>query len=1120
MRKTVLLCIVILAVPIARQYCQTSEGNASVRIWEEAKVLPTYLVEPSSTSPRFYDGRAYQGAQGRVYPYPINENLSRVMADKSYKMVYLENEYIKVDVLPEIGGRLWGALDKTDRYDFVYRQHVVKPALIGMLGAWLEGGIEWNFPHHHRANAFMPVDYDIQQNTDGSATLWIGELELRDRMKFMLGISVYPGKSYFEVTFRPTNTTPFTNSFLYFANTSVHTDVNYQVLFPPSTIFGTYHAKNQFLNWPVSHEVFNDIDYTSGVDVSWWKNHEDWTSIFAYNYEDDFVGGYDHGKEAGTVIVSNHNIAPGKKFWTWSTGPRGQMWDKALTDSDGPALELMVGGYSDNQPDYSWLQPYESKYLKQYWYPVRGIRGVKNASIEAAVNLEFPEDGKAFVGIVSTSSRKNARVVLEINNTAVLSETIDIDPAHPFIKVVSIPKNTDENQVRVSLLSSDSTEVISYQPLKKEEKPFPEVTKPPRSPQEIETIEELYQTGLRTTQFHSASFEPYPYYEEALRRDPGDYRVNTASGLLYLRRGMFSVAEQHLITAVDRITRNHTKARDGEAWYYLGVCPRFLGKEDEAYKNLYQATWSYAYHSAAYFQLAQIDCKRGRFDLALDHLDRSLATNSGNIKARNLKSAVLRRMDKPVLAMEISSRTSEFDRLDFGSRFEYYLASASSGNGLVSSESLQELKGKMRDYTQSYLELSLDYANAGLLDEAIDVLENPGLHDTWEGDRPLHYYYLGYFWNKKGDARKAADYLLKASAESPDYCFPFRLEEIDILETAMRLNPSDAKAPYYLGNLLFEPQPERAVSLWEKSRDLDDTFAMVHRNLGLSYYKTLNDISNSIASYEKAISLYSDEQRWFFELDLIYAAARENPEKRLKIFTDHQDVILKNNVVDALSRQILILVQLGRYDEALQICNSRTFPQWEGVDRMFGSYLNAYLLKGYHNLLKGNTKEALSDGMSAMKYPENMMVAREYRGGRGCEVYYFVGTVYEKMGNRKKAREAWTTGANLRQEDQLSDIYFYKAMCLKKLGRVEEADAIFDSLVRLGKERVEKEEIDFFAKFGEKMTPDDRRSDAHYLIGLGYLGKDQKAEAEQEFAEAMRYNSNHIWAKEYLSQLR
>jgi hypothetical protein len=272
-------------------------------------------------------------------------------------MVYLENEYIKVDIMPHIGGRLWGARQKSNEYDFFYRQHVVKAGARGYAGAWLEGGIEWNFPHHHRANAYMPVDYDLQENPDGSATLWIGEQEIRDRMKFMLGISVYPGKSYFEVTFRPLNTTPFANSFLYFANASVHTNEDYQVIFPPSTEFGTAHAKNRFLRWPVSHEVFEGNDYRHGVDVSWWKNHPEWTSIFAYNYEEGFVGGYDHSKNAGTVIVSNHHLGAGKKFWTWGTGPRGQAWDVALTDDDGPALELMVGGYSDNQPDYSWLQP-------------------------------------------------------------------------------------------------------------------------------------------------------------------------------------------------------------------------------------------------------------------------------------------------------------------------------------------------------------------------------------------------------------------------------------------------------------------------------------------------------------------------------------------------------------------------------------------------------------------------------------------------------------------------------------------------------------------------------------------------------------------------------------------
>lgn len=1092
-----------------------------VKIWEESTLIPTYVVDPASTTPRFYDGRAYQGAQGRVYPYPINENLSRRKVDREYLMVYIENEYIKVDVLPEIGGRLWGALDKTNNHEFIYRQHVVKPALVGMLGAWLEGGIEWNFPHHHRPNAFMPVDYDIRENPDGSATLWIGELEIRDRMKFMLGISVYPGKSYFEVTFHPINATPFTNSFLYFANTSVHTNDNYQVLFPPSTVLGTYHAKNEFLKWPISHEVFNDVDYTRGVDVSWWKNHEEWTSIFAYNYEDDFVGGYDHGIGAGTMIVSNHNIAPGKKFWTWSNGPRGKMWDKSLTDSDGPALELMVGGYSDNQPDYSWLQPYESKYLKQYWYPIRGINGVKNAGIDAAVNLEFPVNGKLSLGFNTTSRQENAKVLVTIKDKTIFEQKITIDPANPFIKEIGVPLNTIQTDVRVTLSSVEGKELISYQPAENPDLPFPEVTRPPKSPKEISSVEELYQAGLRISQFHSASLEPYPYYEEALSRDPGDYRVNTALGLLYLRRGIYDKAENHLRAAVKRITQNHTKPRDGEAYYYLGLCQRFRGEEKEAYKNFYQATWSYAFHSAAYFQLAQMDFSRGNYDLVLENIDRSLTTNANNTRARNLKSALLRKQNLPALALEVSSATMEFDPLDFGSRFESFLANKLLGNNPESGKILLELKRKMRGYSESCLELSLEYANAGLIDEAIEVLSDSELTSLGTiGDSPMREYYLGFFCSKKGDSSKALDHLKKASMMSPDYCFPFRLEEIEILETARSINPSDSKAPFYLGNLLFEMQPEKAISFWEKSSELDGSFALVHRNLGMAYYKTYNDIARSVASYEKAVSLNRSEQRWFFELDLIYAAARTDPVKRLKLLMDNREVIENNNVVDALSRIILLLVQSGRYDEALAMCGSRDFPQWEGVDKMYGSYLNACLLRGYGHLRAGRYKEALNDGFTAQKYPENMMVAEEYRGGRACEAYYFVGLVYEKMGNLKNAREAWTKAVNLRQNDQLSDIYFYKAMCLKKLGKTDEAGKIFNGLISYGKERLEREEIDFFAKFGERLTPDDRKADAHYLIGLGYLGKDMQQEAKKEFSDAEKLNMNHIWAKEYLSRLQ
>ena len=202
MKKTATI-ITSLVCMLTCLYGQSPDSQSAARIWQESVSFPTFLVDDPDLNPRFYDGRAYQGAQGRVYPYPIYESLSDTRVMKDYDLVFLENDYIKIDILPEIGGRLFGALDKTNGYDFIYRQHVIKPALIGMLGAWISGGIEWNFPHHHRATAYMPVDYTMVENDDGSATLWIGELEIRHRMKFMLGLTVYPGKSYFEVTFRP-----------------------------------------------------------------------------------------------------------------------------------------------------------------------------------------------------------------------------------------------------------------------------------------------------------------------------------------------------------------------------------------------------------------------------------------------------------------------------------------------------------------------------------------------------------------------------------------------------------------------------------------------------------------------------------------------------------------------------------------------------------------------------------------------------------------------------------------------------------------------------------------------------------------------------------------------------
>ena len=361
-------------------------------------------------------------------------------------MVYLENEYVRIGVLPEIGGRIFEGIDKTNNYNFFYRQHVIKPALIGLIGAWISGGVEWNIPHHHRATTFIPVQYRTEENADGSKTIWVGELEVRHRMRWAVGYTLRPGKSYLEASIRILNRTPVVNTMLCFANVAVHANENYQVIFPPSTQFGTYHSKREFINWPIANSRYGGADFTAGVDVSWYKNHISANSIFAWNYEDDFFAGYDHGKQAGLMSVADHNVAPGKKLWTWGNGPRGRMWDRILTDDDGPYIELMVGAYSDNQPDYSWLQPYETKSFSMYWYPFREIGGVKKANLEAAVNLDV-KDGKATVGFCTTSAHPAAKVSLKAGTRVLLDETVAIDPGKPFVKEVALPAGIDEHDL-------------------------------------------------------------------------------------------------------------------------------------------------------------------------------------------------------------------------------------------------------------------------------------------------------------------------------------------------------------------------------------------------------------------------------------------------------------------------------------------------------------------------------------------------------------------------------------------------------------------------------------------------------------------------------------------------
>jgi len=1075
--------------------------DSAVSARQENLVIPTYLPGAPERNPMFYFGRAYQGAKGPVYPYPLLDVLTDERVEKKYTALVLENEYVRYCVLPEVGGRIFEAVDKTNGSNFFYRQHVIKPALIGMLGAWISGGVEWNIPHHHRATTFMPVDWTITENADGSKTIWVGELELRHRMRWLVGLTLRPGSSALEVAYRITNRTPFAHSVLCWANAAVHADEDYQIIFPPSTGLATFHGKNQFSHWPISREVYNGVDYTRGVDVSWWKNHPSPTSFFALESEEDFFAGYDHGQNAGVVFVGDHTLVPGKKFWTWGTASEGARWEKILTDHDGPYLELMFGSFSDNQPDYSWIAPGEVKTVKQYWYPIRAIGAVKNANKDAACNLEVRGGGRVFLGFMTTAVRENVRILLQAGEKVVYDTTADLGPGMPFTTEVQLPQPAEAESLHTSLVAEDGRELVGFRPQQRGSPPFPAPVTPPPAPPEITTNEELYLAGLRLEQFFNPALEPYPYYKEALKRDPDDARVNTALGRLYLVRGMFAQAGEHLLRAVARAGKNHTRPREGEGLYYLGVALRFLGKEAESKEAFGRASWDSGWTAPASLQMAELEAGRGRYAEALGQAERAVAANASDSRARNLKATLLRILGRLEEGEGMARQSLAADPLDFWAANELRITLSARGLAVDSDELAGRLKLKMRDAVENYLELASDYAACGLYADAVSVLRLLADETAAGASCPILHYDLAFYYHKSGGESGAQRHLQAAMKMPPDYGFPFRLEDIAILTWAESANSHDARAPYYLGNLLFDGQPEAAMAEWEKAVGLDGTFATAHRNLGLAYSRVKGDLPLAVACLEKAIASDPTDPRLLSELDELYDLSDVAPQKRLDVLSANHQVAAGRD--DSLAREIVLLVELGRTGRAIELLESHHFHVWEGGGAIHNTYVDARLLQGQSAMTDGKYDRALFEFRAALEYPDNLEVGRPAAGGRDAEVYYSIGTALDARGDVKLAREAFESSVQAPVEP--SEMTYFQGLSWKRLGRDLDAQHCFERLVLFARERLAKSAaMDYFAKFGEKESAERREANLHFLLGLGLRGLKKDAEAEAEFQAALR----------------
>ena len=1081
--------------------------NAQVKISEQEWVIPTYTVSPPDKNPMFFKNESYQGASKFIYPYGMNDVISNEKSDQKWKALILENEYIKLCVTPEIGGKLYYGTDKTNGYNFIYKNGVVKPSNIGMLGAWVSGGIEWCVIHHHRASTLLPVDYDLQENKDGSKTIWIGETEPRHRMRWTIGITAYPGKSYYSADVKITNPTPYTNTFLYWANVAAHTNRNYQVIFPPSVQIATYHAKNSFTYWPVSTEIYNGEDFTKGVDLSWWKNSVNQNSYFAYDLKEDFMGGYDHGKETGTVHIGDHNIVKGAKLWEWGSGEAGQATEARLTDDSGPYVEIMVGAFSDNQPDYSWIKPYEVKTFRQYWYPVKDIQGFKYANLNGAVNLEKRGENIAFLGYYSTQKVTRAKIRLKRKDKTVFEKILEISPEKAFTGTIKLDNPFSITDLSTEMINADNNEIlVAYQPVenKKPDK-LPEVVKRPPLPTDIPTVEELYLTGSRIQQFYNPALNAMDYFQEALKRDPSDIRTNVAVGNIHLKNGEYYLARSCFAKAIKRLSKDYTRPSTCEALYLQGLTLKSLGLFDEAVDTLYRATWDYAYHSAAYIELSRISCLKGDFRKALAQINESLSTNAVNNSAIALKASIQRSLGDFEEAKATIASVIESDPLDFRAANENYLLSKKSDTPLNDEKLLAELNRKMRDFDQNYLELAVGYMNDGFFDEAEEIL------GRYKGKNQEISYYLGYIQDKNGNKSEAERYFKEASDQSVDYGFPYRLETEKVLKLASIYHPKDSKPYYYLGNLLYDKQPEKAIENWEIAVKLDSSLAIGWRNLGWGYFQYSHDLAKSITAYEKAFEVKKDDPVYYAELDPLYEINNTSIKKRAELFEGKNEIV--KNRDDSFVREIIVLNLSGQSEKAVDYLSNSNFHFREGSSRVRDITVDAHLLLGMKYLATKKFELALEQFLSTVATPENSKTANTGSDSRSPQINYYIGITYEALGKEAEAKSYFirSTEHSIKENNYIS---YYQGLSSLKLGNKGKASDYFSALISEGDKQLKKgSETDFFAKFGERETENVRLSNAYLLKGLGYKGLGNTSAATENLKKAVELSASNLYAK-------
>lgn len=963
-------------------FCTITAGAERAKSWESTLSLPTYPLGPDDPNPHF---RVYEGSI--YYPYTLQDNFTTARRDVSHRVLMLENQFLRIAFMPDIGGRIYSAFDKTTGDELFYRNKVVKPGHIALRGAWVNGGVEWNNgPQEHTVTSFAPVDATFVNHDDGSASVVIGDTEAVNGTRWTAWITLRSAKAYIEERIRIENTTDLPQPFYFWNNAKYahHDRVRYIV--PASLMID--HGGKRYRSWPVDN----------GIDLSYVKNYDAPTSLFSVDCPFDFFGAYDLARDHGVVIYADRREVVGKKIWTWGMGDDARAALANLTDDDTGDIEIQSGPLP-TQEDYGLLLPHQCVEWHEWWYPVHGLGdGFDYATRDVAVKVDRIAAGPGRhlrVRVIATAAFPDATIMVrQPANVNGAPQTLHANLSPNNCRTLEF-ESANADPILVSVYDASGAELASFvSPL-----PVPKVEAPQAESPEKQTDETAESRYLQAGKLarRLAPVETRKTYEDALAIDPGFAAALRDLAMLDLAEGHNEAAEQGLEKALER------NPDDGLAWYYLALARFRNGNLDQALDATAHGIRAVEHAAIAHDLAGRIYARKGNWPAALKSFDAAIHLAPEDTRARDHRLMALYSLhDNAALEGALKDSIGAQPLALVPRLLEIF----SRGNSPREPDVAKDLLRLVGWDEFMLTHAALAFAEVGLYEEAGQIT-GLLLTDETTNTRPLPYYFSAYFLHCQEQEGTARELLKRARSITADYVFPKGADALAILDYAVTAQPDDARAWYYLGNLYAGlNRTDDAASAWTCAVTLDPLLGVAQRNLAVHANRG-NDLNQAKLRYEAAIAARPGDQTLYRDLAHILIALKKAGDAIALLETTPLAGNPRLDIVQLLADTYLHQDNPAR---ALETLAAARFTNREGNSASWATFSKAHLVQGKKHFDSRAYDAALKDFRASLTYPANLGVGRPSHAEES-ESYYWIGTTLEQLDQPGEAQQAFALSA-------------------------------------------------------------------------------------------------------------